>query len=44
MNESLLWLRIGISFAIIVLLSLALLLWFNTPELFEYFNQAFCAH
>ncbi len=26
------------------LFSLAILLWLQTPQLFEYFNQAFCAH
>lgn len=26
------------------LLILSLSLWLNTPDLFNYFNQAFCAH
>lgn len=26
------------------LISLSILIWFQTPDLFEYFNQAFCAH
>jgi hypothetical protein len=26
------------------LFSVAILLWLQTPQLFEYFNQAFCAH
>lgn len=44
MTDSLLWLKISIVFCIIVLFSLAIGLWLNTPELFEYFNNAFCAH
>lgn len=44
MTDSMFWLRMGIAMAIIALLALSLLLWFSTPELFEYFNQAFCAH
>ena len=32
------------SIGIVLLFGLAILLWLNTPELFEYFNQAFCAH
>lgn len=30
--------------ALIVLLLLSLALWLQTPDLFQYFNQAFCAH
>ncbi len=26
------------------LISISILIWFQTPDLFEYFNQAFCAH
>ena len=44
MTDSLLWLKASIALGIIILLSLAIGLWFNTPELFEYFNNAFCAH
>ena len=44
MTDSLLWLKTGIAFGIFALLSLAIGLWLNTPELFEYFNTAFCAH
>ena len=44
MTNHSLWLKIAITFGIITLLSLAIGLWFNTPELFEYFNNAFCAH
>lgn len=29
---------------VLVLLLLAGLLWWQTPDLFSYFNQAFCAH
>lgn len=31
-------------FVLLGLLILALSLWLNTPDLFNYFNQAFCAH
>lgn len=37
-------LKIAIILGIACMLSLAIMLWLNTPELFEYFNQAFCAH
>ncbi len=37
-------LKIIILFCIIILLALALLLWSQVPDLFLYFNQAFCAH
>ncbi|WP_298144804.1 hypothetical protein [uncultured Acinetobacter sp.] len=29
---------------LLLLLALSIALWLNTPNLFEYFNQAFCAH
>ncbi|EOR08772.1 hypothetical protein F896_01301 [Acinetobacter genomosp. 15BJ] len=29
---------------LLCLISLSILIWFQTPDLFEYFNQAFCAH
>ncbi|WP_264673645.1 hypothetical protein [Acinetobacter sp. A47] len=29
---------------IFCLISASILIWFHTPDLFEYFNQAFCAH
>lgn len=29
---------------ILCLISISILIWFQTPDLFEYFNQAFCAH
>ncbi|WP_286086811.1 hypothetical protein [Acinetobacter silvestris] len=44
MTNSLLWLKTSICISMILLFGLAILLWLNTPELFEYFNQAFCAH
>lgn len=44
MTNSLIWLKTGITLSIIFFLALALFLWFKTPDLFEYFNQAFCAH
>lgn len=44
MTDSLFGLKILIGLAVVGLLSLAILLWFKTPQLFEYFNQAFCPH
>ena len=44
MTDSLFGLKSIIALAIIGLLSLAILLWFQTPQLFVYFNQAFCPH
>lgn len=44
MIDSLLGLKSMIALAVIGLLSLAILLWFKTPQLFVYFNQAFCPH
>ena len=35
-----LWLTLAIS----ALFGLSIFLWAQTPQLFEYFNQAFCAH
>ncbi|ENX12621.1 hypothetical protein F895_02998 [Acinetobacter sp. CIP 64.2] len=29
---------------VVGLISISILIWFQTPDLFEYFNQAFCAH
>lgn len=37
-------LNISIFIGVILLLSLSITLWMNTPDLFTYFNQAFCAH
>ncbi|WP_265733376.1 hypothetical protein [Acinetobacter sp. ANC 4558] len=36
--------KIGLSIGIFSLFAIAFILWFQTPNLFEYFNQAFCAH
>ncbi|EKE23643.1 MAG: hypothetical protein ACD_6C00393G0002 [uncultured bacterium] len=44
MTDSLLKLKLSIAVAILLLLALSIGLWFQTPHLFEYFNQAFCAH
>jgi hypothetical protein len=44
MTDSLLKLKLSIVVAILLLLALSIGLWLHTPELFEYFNQAFCAH
>lgn len=30
--------------SIFCLISLSIAIWLQTPDLFEYFNQAFCAH
>ncbi|MFV5501704.1 MULTISPECIES: hypothetical protein [Acinetobacter] len=44
MTDSLLKLKISITVVLLLLMALSIGLWFQTPELFEYFNQAFCAH
>lgn len=44
MTDSLRGLKILIGLAVLGLLSLAILLWFKTPQMFQYFNQAFCPH
>ena len=44
MTNSFVWLKWGIGISIVALFGLAISLWLNTPDLFEYFNQAFCAH
>lgn len=44
MTDSLRGLKILIGLIVVGLLSLAILLWFKTPQMFEYFNQAFCPH
>lgn len=44
MTDSGFLLKLIIGMSLILLLALALLLWSQTPYLFEYFNQAFCAH
>ena len=44
MTDSMLGLKILIAAAIALLLAIAIMLWVQTPQLFEYFNQAFCEH
>ncbi|MEK5755944.1 MULTISPECIES: hypothetical protein [Acinetobacter] len=44
MTDSTFLLKLSIAVAMVLLLSISLWLWSQTPELFEYFNQAFCAH
>lgn len=44
MINSLLNFKVLLTLAITALLGLSIFLWMQTPQLFEYFNQAFCAH
>ena len=44
MTDSMLGLKLAILAIAVAFLALAITLWIKTPELFEYFNQAFCAH
>ncbi|MGE8539371.1 MAG: hypothetical protein ACN6NI_08805 [Acinetobacter sp.] len=44
MTDSMRLLKISITVTILLLLALSIGLWSQTPQLFEYFNQAFCAH
>lgn len=44
MINSTLMFKIAFGLTVMVLLILSLLLWSNTPQLFDSFNQAFCAH
>jgi hypothetical protein len=37
-------LKLILGFGLMALLALSISLWLNTPDLFVYFNQAFCAH
>ena len=37
-------LRIVIMLSVLAAFALSIALWMQTPALFEYFNQAFCAH
>lgn len=37
-------LKLFLSLILLLLLALSIGLWMQTPQLFEYFNQAFCAH
>ncbi|WP_165493964.1 hypothetical protein [Acinetobacter sp. ANC 4178] len=43
-NSSVFWIKTSVVMLIISLLALAIILWMQTPQLFEYFNQAFCPH
>lgn len=44
MINSLLNFKVLLALAITALFGLSIFLWMQTPQLFEYFNQAFCAH
>ena len=44
MINSLLNFKVLLTLAITALFGLSIFLWAQTPQLFEYFNQAFCAH
>lgn len=44
MTNSEVLLKVSIVVGVLFFLLLALLLWSKTPNMFEYFNQAFCAH
>jgi len=44
MTHNALLLKTIMAFIIIAFLVLSIILWKQTPDLFEYFNQAFCAH
>lgn len=44
MTHNALLLKTIMIFILVTLLVLSIILWKQTPDLFEYFNQAFCAH
>lgn len=44
MTHSALLLKTIMTFIIATLLVLSIILWKQTPDLFEYFNQALCPH
>lgn len=44
MTHNALLLKTIMAFIIVAFLVLSIILWKQTPDLFEYFNQAFCAH
>jgi len=44
MTHSALLLKTMMTFLIVAFLVISIILWKQTPDLFEYFNQAFCAH
>jgi len=44
MTHNTLLLKTIMTFLIVALLVLSIILWKQSPDLFEYFNQAFCPH
>lgn len=44
MTHNAVLLKTIMTFLILALLVFSIVLWKQTPDLFEYFNQAFCAH
>ncbi|WP_374663740.1 hypothetical protein [Acinetobacter sp.] len=44
MTDSLLGLKLAVLCIVLAFFAVAIALWLKTPQLFEYFNQAFCAH
>ncbi|MGE8540499.1 hypothetical protein [Acinetobacter sp. ANC 3813] len=44
MTDSMFGLKLAIVCTVLAFLAVAIALWLKTPELFEYFNQAFCPH
>ena len=44
MTNSLFNFKVLLALAVIALFVFSIFLWMQTPQLFEYFNQAFCAH
>lgn len=44
MMHNALLLKTIMTFFIVALLVLSIILWKQAPDLFEHFNQAFCAH
>lgn len=44
MTHNALLLKTIMTFILVTLLVLSIILWKQTPDLFEYFNQTFCPH
>lgn len=44
MTHNAVLLKTIMTFLILALLVFSIVLWKQTPDLFEYFNQTFCAH
>jgi len=44
MTHNALLLKTIMTFILVTLLVISIILWKQTPDLFEYFNQAFCPH